>query len=104
MATISREVREGLQLQGEDEQIVYTITTTPWASDPANVAVVVKDEKTSFTNVTETVTSGSVAVNGDVITTPTIKALKPGHTYRVEVKFSSGGNVYECYFRLRGQR
>jgi hypothetical protein len=29
-----REIKEGLQYIGEDEIIVYTLTTTPWGSNP----------------------------------------------------------------------
>ena len=104
MAIVSREVREGLQTQGEDEQIAYSITTTPWGSDPSSVAVVVKDESAAFADVTDTVTSGSASANGDVITTPIIKSLTAGRTYRVEVKFAAGANVFECYFRIRAER
>ena len=104
MAVVSREVHEGLQAQGEDEQIAYAITTTPWGSTPSSVTVVVKDETNSFGVVTTSVTSGSAAVVGDVITTPIVKSLTAGHTYRVETKFTSGVNVFECYFRLRGER
>ena len=104
MAAISREVVEGLQRQGEDEQIVYTITTTPWGSDPSNVVVVVTDESDDSEVVTDDVTSGSASVSGDVITTPIIQALTAKHLYRVEVKFTCGGNVFECYFRLQGER
>ena len=104
MAVVSREVREGLQLQGEDEQIAYTITTTPWGASPSSVTVVVKDETANFDVVTTSVTTGTVSVVGDVITTPIIKNLMIRHTYRVEVLFTAGSNVYECYFRLRGER
>ncbi len=104
MAIVSREVKEGMQVQGEDEQIAYSITTTPWGSDPSSVVVVVKDESADFADVTDTVTSGSASANGDIITTPIIKSLTAGRTYRVEVKFASGANVFECYFRIRAER
>jgi len=104
MTAISREVREGVQFQGEDEQVVYTITTTPWGTAPSAVAVVVKDETAAFADVTASVTSGSASVSGDVITTPKIQGLSAGRTYRVEVKFTSGANVMECYFKLRAER
>lgn len=97
----SREIRQGLQYQGEDEEIVYTITTTAWGSSPSAVSVAVKDERAGFADVTSTVMpTGSPTVAGDVITLPTMKALTRGRTYRVEVRFTSGANVLEPYFRV----
>ena len=69
-----REVSEGRQAQGADEEIVYSVTTTNWASSPTNVAVVVKDDSDA-SDVTSSVTTGSSSVSGDVITLPTIKSL-----------------------------
>lgn len=98
-----REVAEGLLRQGVDEQIAYTITTTNWGSSPTTTSMVVKDETLNFTDVTATVASGSTSVAGDVITLPIIKLLTAGHIYRAEVKFTSGGNVFECYFRIKAE-
>ena len=95
-----REVVEGTQYQGEDEEIVYTLTTTNFGSAPSAVAVVVKDVTNADTVVTSTVTSGSPSVFGDVITMPKIQDLTAGHVYRVDVKFTSGSNVFEPYFLI----
>ena len=62
--------------------------------------VVVKDVSNALADVTSTVTSGSSSVSGDVITLPIIKSLTDGHKYRVEVKFTAGGNIWECYFYI----
>ena len=35
-----REVEQGALEQGADESIAYTVTTTPWGSNPTGVAVV----------------------------------------------------------------
>lgn len=92
-----REVAEGRQTQGEDEKIAYTITTTNWASTPTNPSMVVKDE--AGTDVTSTVTSGSISATDDVITCKDISGLVPGHSYKVEVQFTAGsGAPFECYF------
>lgn len=99
----SREVKEGWQLQGIDEQIVYTLTTTPWGSSPTSVAVVVKDASNNNTDVTADVTSGSASVSGNIVTLPLIKGLTQGHLYRVEIKFTSGGNVFECYVHIKAE-
>ena len=95
----SREVVEGPQLQGADEKITYQITTTNWASSPSNVSMKVFDE--AGTDVTATVASGSIQVNGDVITLQAISSLTAGIRYTVEVQFTAGGGApWECYFYI----
>ena len=90
--------------QGIEEEISgYTVTTTNWGPTPTGVTVVVTDESKNNEDVTATVTSGSSSVTGDVITLPTIKSLVMGHVYRVEIKFTAGGNVLEAYFRIRAE-
>lgn len=90
----------GTLLQGVDEEILYTITTTNWGSSPTSVAVVAKDISNSNADVSSTVLSGSSSVSGDVITTPVVKSLTVDHRYRIEVKFTAGGSVWEAYFLL----
>lgn len=92
-----REVAEGRQVQGEDEAITYTITTTNWASNPTSPSMVVKDA--AGTDVSTTVTSGSITVAANVITLKEISSLVRDESYRVEVQFTSGsGAPWECYF------
>ena len=97
-----REVAEGIQYQGVDEKITYTITTTNWASSPSSVSMVVKDSE--GTDVSDTVTSGSMSTDGDVITCEAISGLVAGERYKVEVKFTAGsGAPYECYFWIHAE-
>ena len=96
--TGKREVVEGRQYQGEDEQIIYSITTTNWASDPTSVSVAVKDNTAGDVDVTTSVTSGATITNGDLITLLTITGLTAGHLYRVEVQFTAESSTFECYF------
>ena len=92
-----REVVEGTQVQGEDEEIIYTIDTANWGGTPTSVSVEAKDS--AGTDVKSTVMpSGSPSVSTDTITLPTLKALTINKQYRIEVKFTSGGKVMECYF------
>ena len=100
---VRRTVAEGVQRQGVDELLYYSVTTTPWGSTPASVTVVAKDitDPYNITTVTGTVLSGSASVNGDVITLPAVTALTAGHKYKVEVKFTdSNSNVWECYIEV----
>lgn len=94
-----REVAEGPQYQGEDEQIAWGIDITEWGSSPTGISVVVKDEDGN--DVTSTVTTGSPsAVDSTTIKTPVIHSLTAGTQYRVEVLFTVDTQILECYFIL----
>jgi hypothetical protein len=88
-------ITESPLTQGEDEQIAYTLTTTPWGSSPSDVSVVLKNS--SGTDVSATYLSGSASVAGDVITTPVVKSLVAGTQYRLEIKFTVSGNIFEAF-------
>ncbi len=94
------EVIEGIQAQSADEEIIYSVTTTNWGSDPSNVSVVAYEEGNPEP-VTDTVFPvNSPVIVEDTITLSPLKALTAGKAYRIEVKFTSGSNVFECYFRV----
>lgn len=102
---VSREVKEGVQLQGKDEIIAYELTTTPWGSSPTSVAVTLWDvTAATWTDVSSTMLSGAASVAGDVITTPLVTGLTAGSTYRLEVKFSTGGNTLEAYAVIQAEK
>jgi len=90
------EVAEGIQYQGENEAVTYSLTTTPWGSTPTGVAVTVEDLSNNEKDVTATVATGSASVSGDAITLPEIANLTHGHTYRVRVAFTVSGNDLEA--------
>lgn len=101
---ISREVVEGAQLQGVDEKITYSLTTTPWGSSPASITVVAKDLTSDSADVTSAVfPAGSASASGDVITLAPLTALVAGHRYRIEIKFTSGVNIFEAYFEVQAE-
>ena len=103
--SVSREIAEGIVSQGVDEEIVYTLTTTPWGSSPATVSIKVYDVTLGYTDVTSTVMpTGSITASGDVLTFPKLKALTARHLYRIEPKFTAGGNVWEPYFEVLAER
>jgi hypothetical protein len=103
MAT-TREVKESPLNQGADEIIAYQVTTTPWVSTPASPTVVAYDiTDNARTDVSTTVLSGAASVSGDVITCPQLKSLTAGNVYRVEVKWTSGGNTWECFFNVQAE-
>lgn len=105
MASASiREVAEGLQYQGKDEIIVYTIDVTNVGSSPTSVEVKVYDENMAHADVTTTVMpTNTPTVSANIISLSPLKLLQSFHLYRVEVKFVVGGNTLEHYFRVYGQ-
>lgn len=102
--TNSRSVVEGQLVQGVDEAIAYTLTTTPWGSSPGSVVVKAYDMTTGGTDVTTTKLTGSASASGDVITLPRLAGLVEGHLYRIEVKFVCSGNTFEAYIQVRAER
>lgn len=100
---MAREVLEGMRTQGPNEQIAYSVTTTAWGSSPSSVACYLYDvtDQSTDVSVTSTKLSGSVSTGGDVITTPKVISLVLGHMYRLDVRFTSGGNVYEAIVRIK---
>jgi hypothetical protein len=100
-----REIKEGLQYIGEDETIVFTLTTTPWGSDPsaatAKIYEVVGD---TLSNVTTACMAGGTTTSGDVITLPAISGCTAGTDYRVEILFVCAGNTFEAFAELKAER
>ena len=100
-----REIKEGMQYQGADETIVYSLTTTPWGSTPSSTAAaiftVVGD---TYTNLTTTCMTGATSVTGDIITLPSIHTLAAGTQYRVEVLFTASGNIFEAVAMIKAER
>jgi len=96
---MSREVTEGLQQQGADEAIQYTLTVAPTPTDVTDVAVY--DVTGIPVDVTATVMpTGDAAVAGAVITLPLLTGLTADHLYRVAVRYTDGTNVVEPFFRV----
>lgn len=94
------EVVEGLQYMTSTEELSYQVTTTPWGSTPTLPVVVVYDEADESNVTTTVMPTNTPTVNGDIITLSALKLLVKNHTYRIEVKFTSSGNIFECYFRV----
>lgn len=96
----SREVAEGIQIQSDEEEIAYKIVTTNWASSPSTpVGKAYKVVGSVETDVTSTVfPSNNPSISGDTITLSLLKNLIKDSKYKIEVKFTAGGNIYKCYF------
>ena len=99
-----REVKEGTQYQGADEELSYQITTTNWGSSPSSSSAKAYDENNNDSDVTSTVfPTNSPSESGDVITLSPLKSLTVDHSYRIEVKFTDGdSNIWETFFIVKG--
>ncbi len=103
--TIRRQIIEGRLIQGVDERIVYTLTTTPWGSDPTGIQVKAYDTTANAkTDVSATVLAGQPSATGDVITLPMLIGLTDGHLYRIEVLFVCSGNTFEAYAEVLAEQ
>lgn len=107
--TVDREVVESPLNQGKDEAISYQLNTLPWGGTPTNVAVTIYDVTNggyvalTGAQMTVVMPTNSPTVNVHVITLSPLKDLTPRTVYRVEVKFTSGGDVWEAFFIVIGE-
>ena len=104
MAT-NREIKESPLAQGADETIVYTLTTTPWASTPTSPsAKIYSFIDDAYTDVTSTNMSGSASTNGDVLTLPAVGSLVADTRYRMEIQFTVSGSTFEPFAWIDAER
>jgi hypothetical protein len=93
-----REVIEGLQTQGPNEEVAYRVTVEPAAVSV--VSVTVTDTGTG-TNVTGTVMpTGTASVDNGAIVLPLLKALTVGHIYEVAPLYSDGLSKLQPIIRV----
>ena len=99
------EVMEGVQVQSADEIKVRTLDTSAITGNaaPGSPAVTAFDEDNNDTDVTSAVfPSGSPTSGpGPVIVCPALRNLVKGKTYRIEIRFTHGGNTHEPFYRVR---
>jgi hypothetical protein len=99
-----RRVVEGVQNQGTDEIVVYSLLVTPWGSSPTFTSLKIFENVLGvLTDVTAKFTSGTGAVNGDTIVLPAISGIYAGHTYLCRVEFSIGTNTLSVPFTIIGE-
>lgn len=101
--TSLREVQEGLQVIGEEERVVFTLDTDLVGGSPSAVEVVATLTR-DWSDITDEIFPvNSPTAASDVITLSPFVASADykGETIRVQVKFTSQGNVLEHFFRVR---
>jgi hypothetical protein len=98
--THTREVVEGVQRQGVDEEIRYSVD---WSAVgvPSSPVVVVKCGSSDVTAAVMPV-NAPIVVGAVVILSPLLN-LVAGALYRVEVKCAVGGNTLESYFFVQAE-
>ena len=90
--------------QGVDEEIIHRFTITNWGSTPTSISAVAK-ELPLLGDVTSTVfpTNSPSSPDSETISLSPLKALTAGTTYRIEVKFTAGGNIFELWGLSTGE-
>lgn len=103
-----REIKEGRQEQGAEEEVTYTLTVPTTWGVPSGTPTVTgySYDGSDYTDDTSTIfPAGSASIVSQVITLPECKALTAGTTYRVEIKFDvTGGDVREAFAWIDGKR
>ena len=98
---IRRKFKEAPLTQGEDEKLAYTLTTTPWEASPTSPVTTIKDRDG---NADSNLLSTSVTTaSGDVITTPLVQNLVAGNTYKMEIKWTVGSNIWEAWGEIKAE-
>lgn len=110
MTNSKRQILEGEQEQGVEEEITYTLTfPTSWGvptGTPTIKGYSVNETTQAMTDVTSTIfPTGSASIASQVITLPECKAMTEDVLYRVEVKCgTTNGDVKEAYALIRCKR
>lgn len=99
----AREVLEGIQVQGVNESILWSVDTSPWGGTPTSPSHDIFDIEDMSTSLKATLMPGTPSVSGDNVVLPALSGISTDVTYIVTVRFATGGNTLEGYFRVRGQ-
>jgi hypothetical protein len=100
----SREVIEGIQEQGINESISYSIDSTNWGGTPTSPDFDVFDEEDYTTSLKTALAPGTASISTKYVVLPHLGSLVDGVIYRVFFSFVSGGNTFEGYFRVKAER
>jgi len=99
MTDIRRATNSPQQI-GADEEIPFWVDTSDWpgTGDPTSVNVELK--KYPDLSDASALLQGTSSVNGNIITCERIVGADAGAMYRLEVKWTKGGAVQECYIDI----
>lgn len=100
---ISREVIEGKQAQGTNEQVAYAIEL-PSGTSPESPEFGLWDVTAGKReDVAASHLAGDATVSGDVVTSPLVFGLTEGHTYRLMLTYVSAGNTLSTYVAIEAE-
>ena len=102
MNELSRTVIESPLFQGINEQVAYRLSTTPWGGTPTSPTITILNNLDQ--DVTSDLTTGSNSISGHNITFKTIQSLTRDEVYRMLLRFTISGNVFEAICQIIGQR
>lgn len=98
----NREIKSGTEEIGITEEPTFRLTTTPWGGAPTSPSLQVYEydaDTGEYTEVTNTVLTGTASVSGERITWP--KFTPPddsiGKKYRFDQHFTVGGSPLTAY-------
>lgn len=108
-SNLRREITDGLQIQGVDEEIIYRLLTSNWGGTPTSpVAAAYKRNVTTqaWEDVTATVfPTNTPSISGDYIVLSKLQDLEEGAEYRIEVRWvHPNGSLVEAFARMKGER
>jgi len=103
MANSDHDIERNIISQYSTEARIYTVDVTN-VGLTADGTVASPDmtvyEISSLTDVTSSVTTGSMSVSGQVITLKKIQTLEKGKKYRVDVTFTKDGSSLDRRIRI----
>jgi hypothetical protein len=106
-----REIAEGLQIVGVDERPIFTLDTENWGGTPTAVAVTAYTVSSStgveaYTDVTATAfpVNTPTVVDHVITLSPFVPSTTAGTLMRIEIKFTSGGSIFEAYAMVEVER
>jgi hypothetical protein len=105
--TVHREVIESPMEQGLEEVISYSLDTTPWGGAPSAPECTVYDvtDRDRIDITEDVMPTNEPVVDEDDPNTIILSPLRDieEKKYRVEVKWTSSGNVFEAYCIINGK-
>lgn len=94
------EVAEGIQYQSTRGVVSRSLNVGKWTSAPVNASVNVYDESTGLEVTATVMPTNTVTAANCILDLSPLRSLTAGHTYKVVVNFSYGGNTEGPFHRV----
>ena len=96
----TREVKDGVQVQGVGEKVAYKVDLTDWPNPPTNPTLEAEDLDGNDVKSTLFPT-GNPTVNGNLIELPICEGGTLDAIYRIIVGYEVDGNTLKVHFYVR---